>query len=285
MATREPDRTVGHNPADAPSRTAASAARRAIRPGSAPAVAQNAARKAVLGPFGLSVVTHGIVIAAVAGTVFIPGRERSQASIDVRFAAVEEPITLLENDFQYDAPIPEPEIEDPRLSPFEEPVVEPLPDDPAPDPFASAEASRVEPPPVPRDTWFGALRPRYAPESEDVSDEPAPEAEPTPPPAPVVVEAPASTGFQPATALATNPEPSYPAAARRRGHEGLAVVRVRISSGGEALSTEIARSSGHRSLDYAALETVRRWRFAPASLDGRPVEDELDVNVRFALVD
>lgn len=281
MATREPDKTVGHNPADASSRTAASHARRAIRPGSAPV----AVRKAVLGPFGLSVFTHSIVIAAVAGTVFIPGRERSKASIDVRFAAVEEPIALQENDFEYDTPEPKPEIDDPRLSPFEEPDIEPLPDDPAPDPFASAEASRVEPPPVPRDTWFGALRPRYASNAEGTSEEPAPEIEPTPPPAPVVVEEPASTGFEAAAALATNPEPSYPAAARRRGHEGLAVVRVRISSGGEALSTEIARSSGHRSLDYAALETVRQWRFTPASLDGRPVEDELDVNVRFALVD
>ncbi|MBM3985576.1 MAG: energy transducer TonB, partial [Planctomycetes bacterium] len=70
----------------------------------------------------------------------------------------------------------------------------------------------------------------------------------------------------------------------RRGLEGLVVVRVRVLADGTAGTAEVGESSGHDSLDQAALEAVAGWRFSPALRDGVPVEQDLEVPVRFRLV-
>lgn len=59
-------------------------------------------------------------------------------------------------------------------------------------------------------------------------------------------------------------EKSYPSAARRAGLEGEVVVEVRIDSEGEILSVDLHESSGHGSLDRAALEAVRSLKRFPA---------------------
>jgi protein TonB len=44
----------------------------------------------------------------------------------------------------------------------------------------------------------------------------------------------------------------------------------------------VLESSGHAVLDASALDTVRtRWRFVPARRDGIPVEDSVQVPIRF----
>ncbi|WP_275784257.1 energy transducer TonB [Pararhizobium gei] len=50
----------------------------------------------------------------------------------------------------------------------------------------------------------------------------------------------------------------FPAAAKRDGARGVVQVQFTVSSGGEAGSIRIVRSSGHPALDQAALEAVRR---------------------------
>ncbi len=91
--------------------------------------------------------------------------------------------------------------------------------------------------------------------------------------------------FIPATICTGSVPPAYPLAARRRGHEGVVVLRVRVSPTGACLSLVVARSSGHAELDEAALEAVRTWRFAPAVRGGVPVEAELEIPIRFRLTD
>ncbi|HMV56122.1 MAG: TonB family protein [Nitrospira sp.] len=50
----------------------------------------------------------------------------------------------------------------------------------------------------------------------------------------------------------------YPSTARLNGWEGKVVLKVSISNDGQLKSVEVVKSSGHESLDQAAMEAVRR---------------------------
>ncbi|TXG98400.1 MAG: energy transducer TonB [Zoogloea sp.] len=80
-----------------------------------------------------------------------------------------------------------------------------------------------------------------------------------------------------------NPKPSYPLMARRRGLEGVVRLDVRVSAEGIPTGVKIRESSGHESLDEAALIAVWHWRFSPARRGGEPVEGAVVVPVRFNL--
>ena len=80
-----------------------------------------------------------------------------------------------------------------------------------------------------------------------------------------------------------NPHPTYPRLARMQGWEGIVVVRIHVTAQGRVKSTRIQKSSGHSSLDEAAVESVREWQFLPA-MDGEiPVTSTVDVPIRFSL--
>lgn len=84
-----------------------------------------------------------------------------------------------------------------------------------------------------------------------------------------------------ARALARNPAPQYPAAALRRGEGGTVVLRVNVGADGKADQVEVARRSGSRDLDRAALAAVRDWRFKPATRNGREVASVVEQPVEF----
>lgn len=128
-----------------------------------------------------------------------------------------------------------------------------------------------------------------------------PEAiEPQRPQASVKQEQEASTGLgkDKVTALSTggaiseakpdylkNPAPVYPESARRRGYEGTVLLMAKISKEGVVLSVMVEKSSGHESLDQAALKAVWKWRFSPAKFGNLPVESSVRVPVKFSLLD
>ena len=60
-----------------------------------------------------------------------------------------------------------------------------------------------------------------------------------------------------------NPAPSYPREALAARQTGRVSVRVEVGPDGTVLAAAVHRSSGIASLDRAALEAVRRWRFPP----------------------
>jgi protein TonB len=94
----------------------------------------------------------------------------------------------------------------------------------------------------------------------------------------------ASRGIDRAAApLAGNPHPRYPTQARSRGHEGRVLIQVSVLGNGRVGSARVASSSGHGSLDRAALKAVKRWRFRPALRGGKPVAATLTVPVVFRL--
>jgi periplasmic protein TonB len=59
------------------------------------------------------------------------------------------------------------------------------------------------------------------------------------------------------------PSPKYPNESRRRGEEGMVVLRVIIDENGRANRIEIQRSSGHSRLDDAARAAVQSAIFRP----------------------
>lgn len=80
-----------------------------------------------------------------------------------------------------------------------------------------------------------------------------------------------------------NPPPTYPKSARKRRLEGVVYLRVWVGADGRVQNIKIATSSAHRSLDQAAVKTVRTWRFIPAKRNGKARADEVIVPVRFRL--
>jgi protein TonB len=59
-------------------------------------------------------------------------------------------------------------------------------------------------------------------------------------------------------------DPIYPSDARQAGLEGTVVLRVQILANGRPGEISVSRSTGHSSLDDAALAAVAQWKFIPA---------------------
>lgn len=57
------------------------------------------------------------------------------------------------------------------------------------------------------------------------------------------------------------------------GEQGEVRLDVHVGSDGAVLDVRLRRSSGSPELDRSAVETVRRWRFKPATVDGRSVAE------------
>ncbi len=78
-----------------------------------------------------------------------------------------------------------------------------------------------------------------------------------------------------------NAEPIYPREAARRGEEGDVGLLIHITPAGIPAAVDIVRSSGYRALDDAARNAVLGWHFHPGMQDGRPVDSDFKLQVRF----
>lgn len=141
---------------------------------------------------------------------------------------------------------------------------------PAPAAPGTGDASDVEMPTRPR--------------GQDDAEKPRLIETAPPPPLPVA-SAPAPRPAGPASASQpqpiSTPAPKYPAQALRNGEHGTVMVSADIGVDGVPTSVGVARSSGSRSLDRAAVDAVRRWRFRPAMADGRPTAGRVQVPISF----
>jgi TonB family protein len=77
-------------------------------------------------------------------------------------------------------------------------------------------------------------------------------------------------------------EPEYTEDARANKIEGSVLLGVTVNHEGVAQTIEVKRSL-YPSLDQAAVEAVRKWRFAPGIKDGQPVSTWMTVEVYFSL--
>ena len=113
---------------------------------------------------------------------------------------------------------------------------------------------------------------------------PVPPAPSAAPPSAAVSEVAAPVSAPDGTAKTLgNPSPRYPIDARRGHQEGTVRLRVVISPEGRVLEIGVARSSGYDSLDKAALDTVRKWRFLPGKQAGVAVEAVGFLSIPFKL--
>lgn len=143
---------------------------------------------------------------------------------------------------------------------------------PMPLPAGGGEASGLDP--TQRETAV----------ADPSEDEQLPRLVEAPPPVPEATPAPAPTAgvlVQPRPLPGAMPSPQYPTRALRRGERGTVRVRAEIGPDGVPTSVNVAESSGSRLLDRAATRTVERWRFQPATVDGRPTVGTVVVPISF----
>lgn len=121
----------------------------------------------------------------------------------------------------------------------------------------------------------------------EVEPPPPPPPEPRPEPRPVERPAPPIAGAtrDPRPIPGQTPAPEYPGRALMRGEGGSVLVIVHVGPDGVPTSTSLAQSSGSRDLDRAAQQAVRRWRFQPATDNGRPTVGQVVVPIDFRPTD
>lgn len=82
---------------------------------------------------------------------------------------------------------------------------------------------------------------------------------------------------------AYNPQPDYPLLLREQGVGGIVWVRVWVDTNGKPLEIKLAKGSGYRLLDDAALRAVRSWRFVPAKSGETALASWVEFPIRFTL--
>jgi protein TonB len=81
----------------------------------------------------------------------------------------------------------------------------------------------------------------------------------------------------------SRPPPRYPPAARRDGLTGVVTLAIQVGEQGSILAVRVVDSDPVGVFDAAALESVRAWRFEPATRDGVPVTTWVRQTIRFTL--
>lgn len=181
---------------------------------------------------------------------------------------------------------PKPLPMEPQPLPRERP--KPQPQKPQPVQAAPREERPVEAPraPIltaPPEAPVTAATPVVPPQPEQ-KPTPPPPVHATEPPRPPPIAAPSPiTPPRSDAAYLNNPRPNYPAAARRRGDQGTVYVRVLVTANGHAGSVGLEKSSGHPSLDEAALTAVKSWRFVPAKQGDKAIDSPYVVPLVFRL--
>jgi protein TonB len=96
-------------------------------------------------------------------------------------------------------------------------------------------------------------------------------------PTPTTVAAPVSRIV--AAQLVHRVEPIYPDAARRLGISGKVVLKANITRAGTV--GNVRWVSGNDLFRDTAMAALKQWRYKPASLNGQPVESDLEIVLQF----
>ncbi len=74
--------------------------------------------------------------------------------------------------------------------------------------------------------------------------------------------------------------PDYPASLRAAKVNGVVSIVLVVDEAGEVLAAEVGKTS-HEEFTGPALDAIRRWKFKPAKLEGKPVKVKVTIPVRF----
>jgi TonB family protein len=82
---------------------------------------------------------------------------------------------------------------------------------------------------------------------------------------------------------AHSPKPAYPLALRDLGVSGVVWLRVWVDKNGRPREIELAKGSGYRLFDEAALRAVQHWHFVPAKNEQQSLASWVEFAVRFEI--
>jgi TonB family protein len=80
-----------------------------------------------------------------------------------------------------------------------------------------------------------------------------------------------------------NPKPAYPAIALKANIQGYADVELVVTSTGTIESFTILKAVGHPAFGEETAKVIRRWRFPPPRINGKPSKIKYDYRVNFTL--
>ena len=80
-----------------------------------------------------------------------------------------------------------------------------------------------------------------------------------------------------------NPEPEFSDEARKKKIDGVVTLSMVVTSEGNTDQIKVVKGLGH-GLDEKAMDAVSKWKFQPATKDGKPVSVEIAVEVDFHLM-
>jgi TonB family protein len=92
---------------------------------------------------------------------------------------------------------------------------------------------------------------------------------------------PAANDYDVPPKILKQPKPRYPDEAFQRRTEGIVLVEFEVSEKGLVESARVLEPVP--GLNAAALDAVRKWRFAPARKDGKPVRTTAQAPVSFCI--
>lgn len=75
--------------------------------------------------------------------------------------------------------------------------------------------------------------------------------------------------------------PTYPKTALEQGISGKVVLIVDVAADGSVAAAKVERADPAGVFDASALETVKKWRFTPATKDGKPVASRIRVPIEW----
>ncbi len=100
-----------------------------------------------------------------------------------------------------------------------------------------------------------------------------------------VTPPPTTTPFKPSVITRPVPvkqiKPKYPEAAKAIGATGKVVVKVLVGTDGKVKSASIYSSFGNPACEDAALTAAKQWEFKPATKDGEPFEQSIQIPFDF----
>jgi protein TonB len=186
----------------------------------------------------------------------------------------------------------------PQIAAPETPPPAPMP---APVLKETAPDPPLTPPPLPKEETLAKIeeQPAPPPEPTPAPPPPLPVAKPAPPKPVRTISTPesgATSNKSPSSTNQTgaagdtskpsvlyNPPPIYPSESTRANEEGSVLLSVQVNASGRADTVTISKSSGFQRLDRSASEAVRRWKFKPATRNGKPIATIVDVPFVFRL--
>jgi periplasmic protein TonB len=85
-----------------------------------------------------------------------------------------------------------------------------------------------------------------------------------------------------APSVTYSPDPEFPEKERKAGHQGTVLLGLVVHSDGLPGDIKVLRTLSPE-FDNAAMDAVKKWKFSPATRDGKPVNMQIKVEVNFHL--